>query len=152
MLLPDNQGQCEHGQPHYLRKLTAQHLPYLYEIRFSVEENLLHPHQIQYLQRTQALEDINQGGGWICKYGDDYAGVGFGLFIPEPLIGGLFVKPEYQSLGIGSALLARVTARMFEHGAEAIHLTTDPAPKPKAFINITVGPWSGRMSSARPNW
>lgn len=41
-------------------KLTAQHLPYLYEIRFSVEENLLHPHQIQYLQRTQALEDINQ--------------------------------------------------------------------------------------------
>lgn len=42
-------------------KLTAQHLPYLYEIRFSVEENLLHPHQIQYLQRKQALEDINQG-------------------------------------------------------------------------------------------
>ena len=27
-------------------KLTAKHLPYLYEIRFSVEENLLHPHQI----------------------------------------------------------------------------------------------------------
>lgn len=79
--------------------MTAQHLPYLYEIRFSVEENLLHPHQIQYLQRKQALEDINQGGGWICKHGDDYAGVGFGLFIPEPLIGGLFVKPEYQSKG-----------------------------------------------------
>ena len=44
-------------------KLTAKHLPYLYEIRFSVEENPLHPHQIQYLHRTQALDDINQGGG-----------------------------------------------------------------------------------------
>ncbi|KKZ18481.1 MULTISPECIES: GNAT family N-acetyltransferase [Serratia] len=114
-------------------KLTAKHLPYLYEIRFSVEENLLHPHQIQYLQRKQALEDINQGGGWICKYGEDYAGVGFGLFIPEPLIGGLFVKPEYQSMGMGSALLARVTAWMFEHGAEAIHLTTDPGSKAEGF-------------------
>ncbi|MDI9228582.1 GNAT family N-acetyltransferase, partial [Serratia bockelmannii] len=52
-------------------KLTAQHLPYLYEIRFSVEENLLHPHKVQYLQRNQALEDINQCAGWNSKYGDD---------------------------------------------------------------------------------
>lgn len=84
-------------------KLTAQPPPYLHEIRFSVAENLLHPHQIPYLQRKPALEVINQGGGRICKYGDEYAGVGFGLFIPEPLIGGLFVKPEYPSKGIGFA-------------------------------------------------
>ncbi|CAI1212347.1 GNAT family N-acetyltransferase [Serratia proteamaculans] len=114
-------------------KLAAKHLPYLYEIRFSVEENPLHPHQIQYLQRTQALDDINQGGGRICKYGEDYAGVGFGLFIPEPLIGGLFVKPEYQSKGIGSALLNAVTAWLFDNGAEEIHLTTDLGSRAEVF-------------------
>ncbi|MBL1188400.1 GNAT family N-acetyltransferase, partial [Escherichia coli] len=92
-----------------------------------------HPLQNQDLHRTQALDDINQGGGWICKCGDDYAGVGFGLFIPEPLIGGLFVKPEYQSKGIGSALLNAVTAWLFENGAQEIRLTTDPGSKAEAF-------------------
>lgn len=114
-------------------KLSACHLPFFYEIRFSVEENLLHPHQIQYLLREQALDDINQGGGWICKVGDDYAGFCFGVFIPEAIIGGLFVKPEYQSIGIGSCLINYVTEWFFSNGAEEIRLTTDPDSKAEGF-------------------
>lgn len=114
-------------------KLTKDHLPFFYEIRFSVEENIVHPHQIQYLLRNQAIDDIGQGGGWICKVDNEYAGFCFGIFIDEPIVGGLFVKPEFQSNGIGSALLNYVTAWMFENGASEIKLTTDLGSKAEAF-------------------
>lgn len=114
-------------------KLTEQHLKYIYEIRFSVLENRLHGHQIQYLQREQALEDINQGGGWICKVDNEYAGYGFGIFIPDPLIGGLFVKPEFQNKGIGSQLLSFVTQWFFEQNTTDISLTTDAGSKAEHF-------------------
>lgn len=114
-------------------KLTKDHLPFFYEIRFSVEENVVHPHQIQYLLRNQAIDDIEQGGGWICKVDNEYVGFGFGIFIDEPIIGGLFVKPEFQSNGIGSVLLNYVTAWMFENGASEIKLTTDPGSKAEGF-------------------
>lgn len=114
-------------------KLTKDHLPFFYEIRFSVEENIVHPHQIQYLLRNQAVDDIEQGGGWICKVDDNYVGFCFGIFIHEPIIGGLFVKPEFQSKGIGSTLLNYVTDWMFENGAGEIKLTTDPGSKAERF-------------------
>lgn len=114
-------------------KLKPEHLPYFYEIRFSVTENLVHPHQIQYLLREQALDDINQGGGWICKYGSEYVGVAFGVFIPEALVGGLFVKPEFQSRGIGTTLLTLVTNWFFDMGAQTILLTTDRDSKAERF-------------------
>lgn len=114
-------------------KLTTDHLPYFYDIRFSVEENLIHPHQIQYLQRRQARKDIEQGHGFICKVGAEYAGFCFGVFIPEAIIGGMFVKPEFQSVGIGTSLLKYVTDSMFKHGAHEISLTTDAKSKAVSF-------------------
>lgn len=114
-------------------KLNRKHLPYFYEIRFSVTENILHSHQIQYMLRNQALEDIDQGGGWICSIDGDYAGICFGIYIPEPLIAGLFVKPEYQSLGIGTKLLELVTQWFYDKGEKRIDLTTDPGSKAEMF-------------------
>ncbi|WP_312242640.1 GNAT family N-acetyltransferase [Pantoea sp.] len=114
-------------------KLEVKHLPFLYEIRFSVKENLLLSHHIQYLMRDQAIKDIKQGGGWICRVGEEYVGVAFGLFIPEPIIGGLFVKPEYESMGIGTELLRKVTDWLFSKGAEYIILTTDVGTKAERF-------------------
>ena len=133
-------------------KLTAQHLPYLYEIRFPLKKTCCIRIRSSICSANRRWRTSTRAAVGSAKYGDDYAGVGFGLFIPEPLIGGLFVKPEYQSKGIGSALLARVTHWMFEHGAEAIHLTTDLGSKAEGFINVTAGSWSGRMNLARPNW
>lgn len=62
-----------------LENLEAKHLPFLYEIRFSVNENIAHPHQIKYLLREQALNDISQGGGVICKVNEIYAGYSLGF-------------------------------------------------------------------------
>ncbi|MGX9272384.1 GNAT family N-acetyltransferase [Pantoea ananatis] len=96
-------------------------------------ENRLHAHQIHYLQREQALEDICQGGGWICQVGDDYAGYGLGIYAPEPLTGGLFVKPEYQKQGIGTHLLNAIVQWFSDRGAEAIMLTTAPSSGAERF-------------------
>ena len=60
------------GEKITFEKLRKEHLPFFYEIRFSVEENIVHPHQIQYLLRQQVLDDIGQGGGWICKINNNY--------------------------------------------------------------------------------
>ncbi|CCP03876.1 acetyltransferase, GNAT family [Erwinia amylovora Ea644] len=114
-------------------KLTERNLKDIYEIRFSVHENQLHDHQIGYMQREQVLEDINQGGGWICQAGDEYAGYALGIFVPEPLIGGLFVKPEYHNKGIGTQLLLRVTQWFFDQETTEISLTTDPGSKAEYF-------------------
>lgn len=114
-------------------KLERKHLPFFYEIRFSVCENIVLPHHIKYLLREQVIEDLEQGGGWICKVDNDYAGFCFGVFTDEPIIGGLFVKPEYQSQGIGSQLITYVTTWMFDNGAEKIKLTTDIGSKANFF-------------------
>ena len=79
-------------------KLKKEHLPFFYEIRFSVEENIVHPHEIKFLLRKQAIEDIEQGGGWICKVDDDYAGFCFGIFIHEPIIGGWQIQLRSATL------------------------------------------------------
>lgn len=114
-------------------KLKEHHLKEMYEIRFSVNENLLHSHQIQYLLREQALSDVNQGGGWICKIDNEFVGYGFGIFVPHPLIGGLFVKPEHQGKGIGTALLSFITAWFSEKGENKVMLTTDSFSKAVLF-------------------
>lgn len=114
-------------------KLTPAHLPQMYDIRFSVKENLPHPHQIQYLQREQAERDINQGGGWICKTDNQYIGYGFGIWIPDPLVGGLFVRPEFSGSGVGTQLLERVSQWLFSGGAKKIMLTTDPGSLAETF-------------------
>lgn len=106
-------------------KLTHEHIKDLYDIRFSVQENLVHSHQICYLQRELVLEDIRQGGGWICKVDNVFAGYGLGINIPQALIGGLFVRPQYQRMGIGSEILERITEWFYHNGNEQIHLTTD---------------------------
>ncbi|WP_210525973.1 GNAT family N-acetyltransferase [Pantoea ananatis] len=127
-------------------KLEPRHLKEIYEIRFSVTENRLHAHQIHYLQREQALEDICQGGGWICQVGDDYAGYGLGIYAPEPLIGGLFVKPEYQKQGIGTHLLNAIVQWFSDRGAETIMLTTDPGSNAEGFYQANG--WVAESSDA----
>lgn len=108
-----------------LIKLKPEHLKELYDIRFSVTENLVHAHQTGYLQREQALEDISQDGGWICRINDEFVGYGLGIYIPHALIGGLFVRPEYQGRKVGSLILTEVTNWFFSRGTYEIELTTD---------------------------
>ena len=115
------------------RKLKESDLPDLYDIRFSVTENILQPHHIQYLLRAQVISDIRQGGAWLCVVDDVKIGFSMGLFIPEPIIGGLFVRPNYQKKGFGKYLLNLAVDWLLSNGAREISLTTDRGSFAEAF-------------------
>lgn len=116
-----------------LLNLKVEHIPFFYDVRFSVEENMLLPQHIQYLQREMLISDVTQGGGWIALVDGNYVGVGFGILTPEPLIGGLFIKPEFQSIGIGSAILSEIENWFAKSGSLVINLTTDKKSKAESF-------------------
>ena len=115
------------------RRLKDYDLPDFYDIIFSVTYNILQPHHIQYLLREQALSDIRQGGAWLCVVDDIKVGFCMGLFIPEPIIGGLFVRPDYQRKGFGKHLLDLAVDWLFSNGAKEMSLTTDRGSSAEAF-------------------
>lgn len=108
------------------RKLEVNDLADTYEIRFSCKENIIHPHQIQYLLRDVAVQDIEQGGGWICLDGNVKVGFSMPIFAPEPMLAALFVRPEYQRRGIGKKLMGLAINWLKKNKAESIILETDP--------------------------
>ncbi|HFL1539376.1 TPA: GNAT family N-acetyltransferase [Enterobacter asburiae] len=116
-----------------LEPLTVKHLPFFYDIRFSVNENMLLPQHIQYLHRKQLVDDIEQGGGWIAVSDTKYIGAGFGVCIPEPLVGGLFVKPEYQRAGVGRAILTKIEEWAVLKNKRSLSLTTDAGSSAEFF-------------------
>lgn len=115
------------------RKLEPLDLATYYEIRFSVTENLIHSHQIKYLQKDWALNDIRQGGGWLCLDNGVAIGLCLPLFTPEPILAALFVRPEYHGKGIGKALLNLALDWLQLNGALHVSLETDPGSRAEGF-------------------
>ncbi|CAE6865288.1 hypothetical protein R69746_08054 [Paraburkholderia aspalathi] len=115
------------------RKLQVTDLPTYYEIRFSVTENLIHEHQVKYLQREWALSDIAQGGGWLCFEGAVAVGLCLPLFVPDPIVAALFVRPEYHGRGIGRKLLELSIDWLRGNGAQNITLETDSGTRADGF-------------------
>lgn len=115
------------------RPLQDSDLRAVYEIRFSTIENLIHEEHVKYLQREQALEDIRQGGGWMCRYGEKEIGFCLPLFIPEPYLGAIFVVPEFQGRGVGKQLMKLAMDWFQKKGAKDIILETDRGSKAEGF-------------------
>lgn len=111
-----------------IRPLIESDIGDFYDVRFSVKENRIHPHQVHLLDRSLLVEQINQGGGWICV--DSLSGTAAGVCLPilgqVPMIGALFVRPEYHRRGIGEALLDKSLEWLASKGVEKVTLVTDP--------------------------
>ncbi|KVL82862.1 acetyltransferase [Burkholderia ubonensis] len=99
-----------------------------YDVRFSVRENRIHPHQVHLLDRSLLVAQIDQGGGWICT--DSSTGAAAGVCLPilgdVPMIGALFVRPTYHGRGIGGELLNRSLDWLKSKGVDEVTLVTDP--------------------------
>jgi ribosomal protein S18 acetylase RimI-like enzyme len=100
-------------------------IPALMEIRGAVRENRLVNLRLGSDAYVQAL---TEGGSWVCE--DQGRVVGFVCGRPAKRdIWALFVVPEAEGRGIGTALLVLIENWMFEQGLDAITLTTAPGTR-----------------------
>lgn len=122
--------ECSHFE---YRPMHAEDIGAFYDVRFSVKENRIHPHQVNLLDRDLLLEQINQGGGWVCEHGKDVVGVCLPVLTEDSFISGLFVRPSWHARGVGRELLARAVRWLRTQGATSVKLATDPSSRADGF-------------------
>jgi len=101
------------------------------EIRATVTENVLSdPERIP----AKMIEDYLTilGKGWVCESDGRILGFSFAASRSQS-IWALFVRPEYEGIGIGRRLLALATGWLFDHGAARVVLGTAPDTRADRF-------------------
>lgn len=105
------------------REATLEDIPVLSEIRLSVTENVLSDPSKVTPEIVAAYLSVS-GKGWLCEVDEEV--VGFSIAsLSDASIWALFVKPGYESRGIGIRLLKLATSWLFSAGAARISLSTE---------------------------
>jgi len=95
-------------------------MPGLWEVRYSVAENTLTPGLISDEELRRALED--DGRGWVAE--DRGRILGFAIGLLSGNVWALFVRPEAEGRGIGSALHAELLKWFSQQPLERLWLST----------------------------
>jgi ribosomal protein S18 acetylase RimI-like enzyme len=101
-------------------------IPALMEIRGAVRENQLLHLRLSHADYVQALSV--DGRAFVCEEGGRIVGFVCGRAAKKD-IWALFVRPESEGRGIGTALMALIEAWMFEQGLDTISLSTAPGTR-----------------------
>jgi GNAT superfamily N-acetyltransferase len=108
------------------RQAEPSDIPALMEIRDSVRENRLVTLRIGHADYVQAL--TVEGRTFVCE--SDGTVLGFSCGRPAKQdVWALFVRPECEGRGIGSALMTLVETWLFEQGATVLTLSTAPGTR-----------------------
>jgi GNAT superfamily N-acetyltransferase len=89
-----------------LREAVRQDMPGLWEVRYSVDENTLMPGRISDEELRRSIEE--DGRGWVVEENGRILGFAIGLLSGN--VWALFVRPEAEGRGIGSALHSEMIA------------------------------------------
>ncbi len=103
----------------------------MHEVRMAVKENVLSdPSVITPAMYEEHL--THRGKGWVCLQGDSMVG-----FSVVDLLGGsvwaLFIRPEFESMGIGRRLHDMMLDWYFSQGRESLWLSTAPNSRAEQF-------------------
>jgi RimJ/RimL family protein N-acetyltransferase len=110
-----------------LRAATPADLARLFEIRYAVRENrLTTPDRVT---EADYLAAIARGTCWVWEDGDGVQGFASGDPRDDAQVWALFVHPEAEGRGAGSALLACVTDVLWARGHRRLTLTTAPGTR-----------------------
>lgn len=144
------------------REAQLTDIPALFDVRFSVTENVLRNRALVTAANTEDYL-ARRGKGWVCEA--DGQVVGFAIAdLQDHSIWALFVRPEYGGLGIGKQLHHLMLTWYFRQTSETVWLSTAPGTRAEAFyrrqgwqetgrtssgevrFEMTVGEWQSRLS------
>ena len=128
-----------------LRLAVADDIPDMHRIRKSVTENVLSDENA--LGHADYLPFLGPiGETWVGEFGGVMAGFG-AIDQGNASVWALFVAPEFESRGVGKALLSQLLGRARLLGMTALHLTTTAGTRAEQFY-IRQG-W--HLNGAAPN-
>lgn len=122
-----------------LRPATRADLPGIWEVRYSVTENTLTPGRISDEEVQRSIEE--DGLGWVAEEAGQIAGFAIGLHSGN--VWALFVRPEHEGRGIGSALHAELLNWFAGQPVERLWLSTDAHARARRFYEARGWQYAG---------
>jgi GNAT superfamily N-acetyltransferase len=115
----------------YYREAQLSDIPQLFDVRFSVTENVL---RNRALVTVTDCEDYltRRGKGWVCEADGRIAGFAI-ADLRDHNIWALFLRPEYVGRGIGKRLHTLMLDWYFAQTQETVWLSTEPGTRAEAF-------------------
>ena len=113
-----------------LRQASRADIPAIHEVRMSVRENQLTRSVISESDYIDHLETV--GRGWVIEEGNRVVAVAVGN-ASNGNLWGLFVRPEFERLGLGRRLLDVAVDWLWSRGPTQLWLTTAPGTRAHRF-------------------
>ncbi len=113
-----------------LRQAVVDDMPGLWEVRYAVTENTLTPGRILDEELRASIEET--GRGWVVEHEGVILGFAIGL-AETGSVWALFVRPDAQGQGIGSALHATMIEWFATQPVPVLWLTTGTDTKARSF-------------------
>ena len=135
-----------------LRPAVRADMPVLWEVRYSVSENTLTPGRISDAELLRSIEV--DGQGWVAE--EDGRVIGFAIGLLSGNVWALFVRPEAEGRGVGSALHAAMLHWFSKQSLKRLWLTTGTDTRARRFYEARGWQFAGLYGSdevrlERPN-
>lgn len=112
-----------------VRAAVRSDMPGLWEVRYSVTENTLTPGRISDEELRRSIEE--DGRGWVAEEAGRILGFAIGLNTGN--VWALFVRPEAEGRGLGTALHAAMLEWFSRQPLERLWLTTGADTRARQF-------------------
>ncbi len=122
-----------------IRPAVRDDKPRLWEVRYSVTENTLTPGRISDEELCRSIEE--DGRGWVAE--EDGRILGFAIGLLSGNVWALFVRPEAEGRGIGSALHTEMLAWFSQQRLHRLWLSTGTNTRARAFYEARGWKYAG---------
>lgn len=129
----------------HFREAKLTDIPALFDVRYSVTENVLHNRALVTVADTEDYL-TRRGKGWVCEVNGQL--VGFAIAdLQDHSIWALFLRPESVGQGIGKRLHRLMMDWYFAQTPETVWLSTGPNTRAEEFYRRQRWQETGRTAS-----